>query len=81
MKKWKRNELDDDDTDPLPLNQRSDSEAFSASSQSFARAVGDGPDTKLIKKKLLHSDGSPSDFFIGFGKQHKEGVVKNPGRT
>lgn len=63
LKNWKRNELDDDETAPLPLNQRSDSEAFSASSQSFARAVGDGPDTKLIKKKL-HSDGSPSDFFI-----------------
>lgn len=57
FKKWKRSELDDDDeTAPLPLNQRSDSEAF-------ARAVGEGPDTKLIKKKL-HSDGSPSDFFI-----------------
>lgn len=63
LKKWKRNELDDDETAPLPLNQRSDSEAFLASSQSFTRAVGDGPDTKLIKKKL-HSDGSPSDFFI-----------------
>ncbi|XP_058759630.1 uncharacterized protein LOC131632929 [Vicia villosa] len=60
FKKGKKNELDDDETAPLPLNQRSDSEAFSASSQSFAR---DGPDTKLIKKKL-HSDGSPSDFFI-----------------
>ncbi|WJX95954.1 hypothetical protein P8452_77216 [Trifolium repens] len=64
FKKWKRNENEfDDETAPLPLNQRSDSEAFSASSQSFARTVGDGPDTKLIKKKL-HSDGSPSDFFI-----------------
>ncbi|GAU11965.1 hypothetical protein TSUD_195890 [Trifolium subterraneum] len=64
FKKWKRNENElDDETAPLPLNQRSDSEAFSASSQSFARSIGDGPDTKLIKKKL-HSDGSPSDFFI-----------------
>ncbi|CAL5198728.1 unnamed protein product [Lathyrus oleraceus] len=63
FKKGKKIELDDDETAPLPLNQRSDSEAFSASSQSFARGVGDGPDTKLIKKKL-HSDGAPSDFFI-----------------
>ncbi|WJX90430.1 hypothetical protein P8452_72330 [Trifolium repens] len=64
FKKWKRNENElDDETAPLPLNQRSDSDAFSASSQSFARTVGDEPDTKLIKKKL-HYDGSPSDFFI-----------------
>ncbi|KAJ1385889.1 hypothetical protein SESBI_41293 [Sesbania bispinosa] len=37
----------DDETTPLPS----------------ARALGEGPDTKLIKKKL-HSDGAPSDFFI-----------------
>ncbi|RDX91752.1 hypothetical protein CR513_26212, partial [Mucuna pruriens] len=56
FKKWKRNESEDE-TAPLPLNH---SEAYSAS---FSRALGEGPDTKLIKKKL-HSDGSPSDFFI-----------------
>ncbi|KAE9602335.1 hypothetical protein Lal_00049455 [Lupinus albus] len=53
FKKWKRNDSDDEIAN----------EAYSASSQSFARAPGEGPDTKLIKKKL-HSDGSPSDFFI-----------------
>lgn len=62
FKKWKRNDSDDE-TAPLPLNERSDSEAYSASSQAHPRALGEGPDTKLIKKKL-HSDGSPSDFFI-----------------
>lgn len=62
FKKWKRNDSDDEIA-PLPLNERSDSEAYSAYSQPFARALGEGPDTKLIKKKL-HSDGSPSDFFI-----------------
>lgn len=63
FKKWKRNDLDDE-TAPLPLNQRSDSEAYSdSSSQPFGRTLGEGPDTKLIKKKL-HSHGSPSDFFI-----------------
>ncbi|KAK7388555.1 hypothetical protein VNO78_23374 [Psophocarpus tetragonolobus] len=59
FKKWKRNETEDE-TAPLPLHERSDSEAYSPS---FAKALGEGPDTKLIKKKL-HSDGSPSDFFI-----------------
>ncbi|XP_019453163.1 PREDICTED: uncharacterized protein LOC109354841 isoform X2 [Lupinus angustifolius] len=53
FKKWKKNDLDDEIAN----------EAYLASSQSFARAPGEGPDTKLIKKKL-HSDGSPSDFFI-----------------
>ncbi|CAL0307083.1 unnamed protein product [Lupinus luteus] len=53
FKKWKRNDSDDEIAN----------EAYLASSQSFARAPGEGPDTKLIKKKL-HSDGSPSDFFI-----------------
>ncbi|XP_020227716.1 uncharacterized protein LOC109808928 [Cajanus cajan] len=56
FKKWKRNESEDETT-PLPHN---DSEAYSVS---FAKGLGEGPDTKLIKKKL-HSDGSPSDFFI-----------------
>jgi hypothetical protein len=48
FKKWKRNETED---------------ANCEASQHFARSLGEGPDTKLIKKKL-HSDGSPSDFFI-----------------
>ncbi|KAK7329996.1 hypothetical protein VNO77_24180 [Canavalia gladiata] len=57
FKKWKRNESDYE-TAPLPLNESSDT-----SFHPFARALGEGPDTKLLKKKL-HSDGSPSDFFI-----------------
>lgn len=47
FKKWKKSESEDE----------------TASSQVFSRTLGEGPDTKLIKKKL-HSDGSPSDFFI-----------------
>ncbi|CAJ1944730.1 unnamed protein product [Sphenostylis stenocarpa] len=58
FKKWKRNESEDETS--LPLNERSDNEAYSAS---FGKTLWEGPDTKLIKKKL-HSDGSPSDFFI-----------------
>ncbi|XP_031383756.1 uncharacterized protein LOC116197690 isoform X1 [Punica granatum] len=52
--KWKRNDSDDE-TAPLSLNERSCNEGYSC--------LGEGPDTKLIKRKL-HSDGSPSDFFI-----------------
>ncbi|XP_014507401.1 uncharacterized protein LOC106767091 [Vigna radiata var. radiata] len=59
FKKWKRNESEDE-TCSLSHNERSDNEAFSGP---FAKGFGEGPDTKLMKKKL-HSDGSPSDFFI-----------------
>ncbi|KAI9126056.1 hypothetical protein K1719_003474 [Acacia pycnantha] len=47
FKKWKKSESEDE----------------TPSSQATIRTLGEGPDTKLIKKKL-HSDGSPSDFFI-----------------
>jgi len=59
FKKWKRNESEDE-TSSLSLGERSDNEAYPGP---FAKGIGEGPDTKLIKKKL-HSDGSPSDFFI-----------------
>lgn len=65
LKKWKRDETEDE-TAPLPLHERSDSEAFWGSSNSTQLAtspIGEGPNTKLIKRKL-HSNGSPSDFFI-----------------
>ncbi|EXB87681.1 hypothetical protein L484_006425 [Morus notabilis] len=62
FKKWNKNESDDETT-PLPLNERSDSDAYSNSCQLVASPAGEGPDTKLIKKKL-HKDGAPSDFFI-----------------
>ncbi|KAF3453029.1 hypothetical protein FNV43_RR03462 [Rhamnella rubrinervis] len=62
FKKWNKGDSEDE-TAPLPLNERSDSEAYSWPSQLVASPLGEGPDTKLIKKKL-HKDGSPSDFFI-----------------
>lgn len=63
FKKWKRNDSDDE-TAPLPLNnERSDSEAHLKSCQLVNSPIGEGPDTKQIKKKL-HSNGSSSDFFI-----------------
>ncbi|OMO52239.1 hypothetical protein CCACVL1_29296 [Corchorus capsularis] len=62
FKKWKRNDSEDE-TAPLPLDERSDSEAFSDSCQLVATPIGEGPDTKQIKRKL-HANGAPSDFFI-----------------
>ncbi|XVE63599.1 hypothetical protein DITRI_Ditri07aG0032700 [Diplodiscus trichospermus] len=60
--KWKKNDSEDE-TAPLPLNERSDSEAFMGSCQLVSTPIGEGPDTKLIKRKL-HANGAPSDFFI-----------------
>ncbi|KAJ4836883.1 hypothetical protein Tsubulata_015782, partial [Turnera subulata] len=63
FKKWKRNDSDDE-TAPLPLsNERSDCDAYLGSCNLVNSPMGEGPDTKQIKKKL-HSNGSPSDFFI-----------------
>ncbi|CAA7408049.1 unnamed protein product [Spirodela intermedia] len=54
LKKWKRSACDDESTAPyLPPGERSDD----------AASLGEGPDTKRIKKKI-HSDGAASDFFI-----------------
>lgn len=62
LKKWRRNDSEDE-TAPLHLNERSDSEAFMGSCQLVSAPMGEGPDTKQIKKKL-HANGAPSDFFI-----------------
>lgn len=62
FKKWKRNDSEDE-TVPLPINERSDSEAYSGSCNLVSSPIGEGPNTREIKKKL-HSNGSPSDFFI-----------------
>ncbi|KAF7838905.1 Uveal autoantigen with coiled-coil domains and ankyrin repeats isoform 1 [Senna tora] len=48
FKRWKKSETENGETD---------------SSEVFARTLREGPDTKLMKK-MMHSDGSPSDFFI-----------------
>ncbi|CAN1290347.1 hypothetical protein LINPERPRIM_LOCUS20647 [Linum perenne] len=61
--KWKRNDSEEDETSPLPLNfERSDSDG-GGYSKLVASPIGEGPDTKQIKRKL-HSNGTPSDFFI-----------------
>ncbi|GAV73899.1 hypothetical protein CFOL_v3_17382 [Cephalotus follicularis] len=62
FKKWKRNDSEDE-TATLPLNERSDSEAYVGSCKLVESPIGEGPDTKQIKRKL-HPDGAPTDFFI-----------------
>ncbi|KAK4798470.1 hypothetical protein SAY86_030796 [Trapa natans] len=54
LKKWKRNESDHESSH-IPLNEWSSSKGYPC--------LGEGPNTKLIKRKL-HFDGSPSDFFV-----------------
>uniref|UniRef100_A0A5B7A2S7 Uncharacterized protein n=1 Tax=Davidia involucrata TaxID=16924 RepID=A0A5B7A2S7_DAVIN len=63
FKKWKKSDSEDE-TAPLPLSERSDSEAFLGSCRLVATQIGEeGPDTQQIKRKL-HSNGSSTDFFI-----------------
>ncbi|KAL5985541.1 hypothetical protein ACLOJK_027526 [Asimina triloba] len=64
FKKWKKGSSEDDSTIPyLPPGERSDHVSSSTTCTLVASPIGEGPDSKLIKKKI-HSDGSASDFFI-----------------
>ncbi|PSS36139.1 Histone H2A.Z-specific chaperone like [Actinidia chinensis var. chinensis] len=86
LKKWKRIDSEDE-TAPLPLSEKSDSEAFLGLSGLVSSPVGEWADTKQIKRKL-HSNGSPSDFFIDkvygdkikkeLSRIHTELNAKNP---
>ncbi|KAK2979187.1 hypothetical protein RJ640_027024 [Escallonia rubra] len=60
FKKWKKNDSEDE-TAPLSVNGRSDEEPYLG--RLVESPIGEGPDTKEIKRKL-HVDGSPSDFFV-----------------
>ncbi|MQL99072.1 hypothetical protein Taro_031789 [Colocasia esculenta] len=63
IRKWKRSTWEDEDTTPyLPPGERSD-DATSLPCALVTSPVGEGPDTKRIKKKM-HPDGAASDFFI-----------------
>jgi len=64
FKRWKKSNIDEE-TAPFHLGERSSAEgACMESSQLVSSPIGEGPDTKHIKTKLL-SDGSPSSgFFI-----------------
>ncbi|XP_068652449.1 uncharacterized protein [Aristolochia californica] len=62
FKKWKKCSSEDESTVPyLPPGERSD--AVPSTSVLVASPMGEGPNTKLVKKKIL-SDGFGSDFFI-----------------
>ena len=66
FKKWKRasSEEDESATPYLVSGERSDdATTTSVTCTLVASPIGEGPDTKRIKKKL-HFDGSSSDFFI-----------------
>lgn len=60
FKKWKKNDCEDE-TAPLSLDEKSDGGTYLG--QLVAEPVGEGPDTKQIKRKL-HPNGAPSDFFV-----------------
>ncbi|XP_077236712.1 uncharacterized protein LOC143878292 [Tasmannia lanceolata] len=63
FKKWKKSKWEDESTMPyLPTGERSD-DVSSTPCVLVASPIGEGPNTKRIKKKI-HSDGSASDFFI-----------------
>lgn len=62
FKKWNRSRLDDEAAS-LSLGEKSNDQASSTPCRLVSSPIGEGPDTKLIKKKI-HSDGSASDFFI-----------------
>ena len=62
LKKWKKSNWEDEAT-PLPLSERSDTGSYSGPCQLVTSPIGEGPDTKQIKRKI-HSNGSSSDFFI-----------------
>ncbi|XP_008802016.1 uncharacterized protein LOC103715981 [Phoenix dactylifera] len=64
IKKWKRNNAEEESATPyLPPGERTDDDSSSVPCMLVASPIGEGPDTKRMKKKM-HSDGSTSDFFI-----------------
>ncbi|KAL2228793.1 UNVERIFIED_CONTAM: hypothetical protein Sindi_1859000 [Sesamum indicum] len=60
FKKWKKNDTEDE-IDPPSLNEQSDGASYGG--KLVANPVGEGPDTKQIKRKL-HPNGAPTDFFV-----------------
>ncbi|CAL1358952.1 unnamed protein product [Linum trigynum] len=59
---WKRNDSEDE-TAPLPLNIGRSGDGEDEYGNLVTSPIGEGPNTKQIKRKL-HSNGTPSDFFI-----------------
>ncbi|GLJ43260.1 hypothetical protein SUGI_0898210 [Cryptomeria japonica] len=61
FKSSKKNK-NEEDTDHLPLNVEMSEESLSPS-KLILRPIGQGPNTKKIKRKI-HSDGAATDFFV-----------------
>lgn len=61
FKKWKKNETEDEMDPSSSLTEKSDGASYGG--KLVANPVGEGPDTKQIKRKL-HPNGSPTDFFV-----------------
>lgn len=61
FKKWKRKDSEDE-TAPFPsLDEKSEEESYGG--KLIENPVGQGPDTRQIKRKL-HPNGAPTDFFV-----------------
>ncbi|KAI3446823.1 hypothetical protein Pfo_003488 [Paulownia fortunei] len=60
FKKWKKNDSEDE-TASLSLDEKWDGASYAG--KLVANPVGEGPDTKQIKRKL-HPNGAPTDFFV-----------------
>lgn len=63
LKKWKKNNNCEQGEPHLLSEERSDDNSSSVNCTLVASPIGEGPDTKRIKKKI-HSNGASSDFFI-----------------
>ncbi|KAK6151655.1 hypothetical protein DH2020_014290 [Rehmannia glutinosa] len=61
FKKWKKNDLEDEKSTSLSINEKLDGESCGV--KLVENPVGEGPDTKQIKRKL-HPNGAPTDFFV-----------------
>lgn len=68
-KKWKRSNAEEESATPYPPPGERLDDTSSVACMLVARPIGEGPDTKRIKKKM-HWDGSTSDFF------HRQGMEK-----
>ncbi|XP_073275346.1 uncharacterized protein [Primulina huaijiensis] len=60
FRKWKKNDSKDE-TAPLSVSEKSDGVSYTE--QLVANPIGEGPDTKKMKRKL-HPNGAPTNFFI-----------------
>lgn len=60
FKKWKKNDSEDE-TDSFWLNEKRDGVSYEG--KLVSNPIGEGPDTKQIKRKL-HPNCAPTDFFV-----------------